>query len=281
MVRYTILGADGFIGSSLARYFADNGISYQGVGRHDPLPDHLGHVIFCVGLTADFRTRLFDTVEAHVSELARSLQSLDFESFTYISSTRVYMHLDPDGVASENSRLVVDPSDPSDVYNLSKLTGESLCLATTNPEVRVVRLSNVYGGGDKSENFLTAVLRQALVRRRATFFDSMASSKDYVDVEDVVRALALIPLRATSRVINLAGGRNVCHQELAELIRAHTGCQVDVLPDAQDLRFPRISIDRLVDEVGVRPGDINDNFGRLVREFRAQLPSDSCGHSGS
>jgi nucleoside-diphosphate-sugar epimerase len=271
MIEYTILGANGFIGSSLVKYLTANKTPCRAVGRHDPLPERLGHVIYCIGLCADFRTRPFDTVDAHVSTLARYLTGTKFESFTYISSTRLYYRLDPDTVALETSRLIVDPHDPNDIYNLSKLAGESLCLATGNPNVRIVRLSNVYGGNDKSGNFLTIILRNALTHKPAIFFDSMASEKDYIDVDDVVRALVLIPQRASSRVINVASGRNVVHQELADLILAHTGCRVEVLPDVGPFRFPRISIERLTSETGVRPTELSGNFTRLVRDFRAQL----------
>ena len=49
-----------------------------------------GHVIDCIGLTGDFRTRLLDTAEAHVSLVARCLAELCFDSFLLLSSTRVY-----------------------------------------------------------------------------------------------------------------------------------------------------------------------------------------------
>jgi len=270
-VPYVILGAGGFVGSSLVRYLSQLGRPHYAIGRSDALPDQPGHVIYCIGLTADFRQKPFETIEAHVSKLAQVLNQLRFESFTYLSSTRVYQRLDPDGVARETSPLTVEPQDPSDIYNLSKLTGESICLAQSNPAIRVVRLSNVYGGVDQSENFLTVILRQVLTRGQATFFNAMSSEKDYVAIADVVKALELIPLRAKSRIINLAGGRNVTNAELAALFLKHTGRSIDVLAEAPELRFPRIAIERLVNETGVQPGDLVDNFATLVAECRAQL----------
>lgn len=270
-VPYVILGAGGFVGSSLARHLSQLGRAHYAIGRSDSIPERPGHVIYCIGLTADFRQKPFETIEAHVSKLAQVLSQLRFESFTYLSSTRVYQRLDPDGVAVETSPLPVEPSDPSDIYNLSKLTGESICLAQSNPAIRVVRLSNVYGGVDRSENFLTIILRQVLTRGQATFFNSLSSEKDYVAIADVVRALELIPLRAKGRIINLASGRNVTNSELAALILKHTGRSIDVLAEAPELRFPRISIERLVSETGVQPGDLADNFASLVAECRTQL----------
>ena len=81
--------------------------------------------IFAIGLTADFRSRPLDTMDAHVSALAEVLRCGRFDSLTYLSSTRVYAGL-PRGCG--NATLVVNPSDASDLYNLSKLAGEALCL---------------------------------------------------------------------------------------------------------------------------------------------------------
>ena len=270
MALYTVLGARGFVGSSLVRHLVASGHRCQPVARQDPIPSELGHVVYCIG-SPDFRTRPHDTIDAHVSVLSSFLQSEKFESFTYLSSTRVYLRLPPDGVAHEDSKIIVDPHDPYDIYNLTKLAGECLCLMQENPTVRVVRLSNVYGGEDVSDNFLTTILRQVLTRGAATFFVTMSSFKDYVDVRDVVRALELIPLRASNRLVNLAAGRNVTNQEIADLIKRETGCTVGVKPGAEDIRFPRIAIDRLIQETGLQPRDLADQFSALVNDSRAAL----------
>jgi len=114
------------------------------------------------------------------------------------------------------------------------------------------------------ENFLTIILRQVLTQGQATFFNTMTSEKDYIAIGDVVSALELIPQRARSRIINLAGGRNVTNAELAALILKHTGRSIDVLPEATELRFPCIAVERLVGETGVQPGDLAENFAALV-----------------
>src|SRR5215204_2623584 len=88
---FTILGASGFIGSRLAKRLGALGLEYQGVGRHDVLPAaSLGNVIYCIGLTADFRSRPFDTVEAHVCKLLHVLRNCEFDLLLYLSSTRLY-----------------------------------------------------------------------------------------------------------------------------------------------------------------------------------------------
>jgi nucleoside-diphosphate-sugar epimerase len=230
-----------------------------------------GHLVFCVGVGSDFRSRPLDTMEAHVSLLARLLRSESFDSFTYLSSTRVYQGLPPNALASEDLDLVANPNRWGDLYNLSKLAGESLCLAIDNPAIRAVRLSNVYGSQDRSDNFLTLILRQILSGKRATFFDAPTSQKDYISIADVVVALELIPLRASSRLMNLASGRNVSHQQIADLIFAHTGRSVHVRPHGAELRFPLIDVSRLGRELNFEPRLLANEFPALVRELQTAL----------
>src|SRR5450631_61417 len=72
-MKYTVLGAEGFIGSHVARRLAERQIPHQTLTRDilDHLDQPLGHLLYCIGLTADFRERPFDTVEAHVHVLSQ------------------------------------------------------------------------------------------------------------------------------------------------------------------------------------------------------------------
>ena len=139
----TLIGGHGFIGSHLLEELKKTHWDVLVSEKNDPrlLTEELGHVFYCAGLTADFRQRPFDTVHAHVSDVASILQKSAFKSLTYLSSTRVYS-----GAIStkEDAVLQVNPTDANDLYNLSKLMGESICLQS-GKNVRVVRLSNVYG----------------------------------------------------------------------------------------------------------------------------------------
>lgn len=158
---FTVFGGSGFIGRNLVRRLRNRGAEVR-VPSRAAMPaagEDLGHVIFAIGLTADFRTRPFDTIEAHVSLAAKLLRENGFSSFLYLSSTRVYAGSED---TREEARLSASPLDPSDLYNLSKLTGEAICLASGREKVRVARLSNVVGPGEaKSDTFLGALCREA------------------------------------------------------------------------------------------------------------------------
>ena len=62
----TVFGGLGFIGSHLCRDFDKDGLSYQIVSRKDPVPiGNLGNIYYCAGITADFRSRPFDTMKGN------------------------------------------------------------------------------------------------------------------------------------------------------------------------------------------------------------------------
>ncbi len=52
--------------------------------------------------------------------------------------------------------------------------GESACLGSGLANVRVARLSNVFGRDLASENFLTAVLREAVTEKRVSLRTALA-----------------------------------------------------------------------------------------------------------
>src|SRR5437868_14664917 len=95
----TVLGASGFIGSHIVRELEQRGEKYYAPAKVETIWDKdLGNIIYCIGLTADFRTRPFDTVEAHVCKLNELLKRGRFDSLLYLSSTRVYIHSKKDRV---------------------------------------------------------------------------------------------------------------------------------------------------------------------------------------
>ena len=265
----TVFGANGFIGRHLTGYLRECGWEVLALGRNDTdwRGRPLGHVFYCIGLTADFRSRPFDTIEAHVSLAVQVLRNAELDSFLYCSSTRVYAGGD---CADEAGRLTVDPNDPSDLYNLSKLTGEAACLAVPRAHVRVARLSNVFGADDVSDNFLTSVLRDAVTAGRVEMRSAPNSAKDYVAVEDVVAALLQIAERGEARIYNVAAGRNTTHAEILAAVQAGTGCGVAWPTDNLPQVFPLIMVGRLRALMDWRPTYIEDRIAGLIAAARSR-----------
>ena len=84
--------------------------------------EELGHVIYAIGVTADFRWKPFETVDAHVSTLAQLLKNSQFDSWLYLSSTRVYGSATIQQLAQETQPVTVYPN-ADGLYDISKLMG--------------------------------------------------------------------------------------------------------------------------------------------------------------
>jgi nucleoside-diphosphate-sugar epimerase len=267
----TVLGASGFIGRHLAQAVRASGEECYAPPRSEALPGRpLGDVIYCVGLTADFRWRPFATVDAHVCTLSKVLQDCDFDSFLYLSSTRVYRR--GIGVATEDDAITIAPSDGDDLYSASKVLGESLTLSCGRT-ARVARLSNVYGADLDSENFLPTVLRTATVSERVTLNSSLDSAKDYIGIGDTVGALIHIATRGQLEIYNVASGTNVSHGALMERISDLTGCAVEVAPGASTVIDAQIDVERLQSELRFEPSSVLEDVEQLIGAFRSGTAS--------
>jgi nucleoside-diphosphate-sugar epimerase len=263
----TVLGASGFVGRHVTRELDRRQTAYWAPSRDERLSGReLGHVIWCAGVTAEFRTRPLDTVAAHVGDLERLLSGAAVDSVVYLSTTRFYRG---DGVASESDALRLDPADPDQLYDASKVAGEALVLASGVPAL-VLRLANVYGVDPGSQNFLPSIIEAALRDGTATLRSSLDSSRNYVGVTDVATATLGLMDAGARGIYNVAGER-VSHREIAERLTELTGCSIQVDPGAPTAIAPDISIARLRATIEFEPEPLLDALPRLVEEYRRAL----------
>lgn len=274
---FTVLGAGGFIGAALVAWLESQNHVVHAVTRAS-LPALLagrrpaGHVIDCVGLTGDFRVRPLETAEAHVGVVARCLADLQFDSFLLLSSTRVYARA---SVTHEDAALLTVPADPSDLYNVTKLVGEALCLTDQRATIRVARLSNVYGILIPAETFLGQVLREGQASGGVMFHQSPASAKDYVSVAAVVRLLPAIGMAGRYRLYNVATGANTSHSAIANCLRNVAGWRTNFAPDAPTVQHLPIDTTRLATEFGTTASDLIADLPTLLAHAQEQTCSPS------
>lgn len=258
----TIVGSQGFIGAALLRNLTAAGWDCRAPSRDMRWPvreQALGHVFYCAGLTGDYLQRAADTVEAHVSLLVRVLESTTWESLVYLSSTRLYDGLGAELIAQENTLLPVSPQVPRHLFDLTKLTGESLCHVLGKGRARVARLASVYNSPDDANGFLPSVLHQvaqAPVGASVVMDSSPHAARDYIHLPDVLRALVDIAVRGTHTVYNVATGENLRNDELGQLVRRLAGREL-VFRSQQPVAAPAvIDIDRLERDFSWRPARV-------------------------
>ncbi len=269
-MKFTVLGATGFIGSHFKHFIEQKGIDVFTPEKHYQFHkgEDLGHVVYAIGLTADFRSRPLETVHAHVTKLLEVLENAQFESFLYLSSTRVYSGVSE---ARETSTLAVNPLMMSDLYNLSKLMGESVCLAMDNKNIRVARLSNVIGNDFSSDNFLFSVIKEAVGHGRMKLNSQLNASKNYILIEDLLELMYTVILGGRERIYNLASNSSTSNQDLIGEMKKWIEFDFVQGEVKENLKFPDIDTDRIKTEFGYKSRDVLNHIQSLIKQYKKQI----------
>lgn len=261
----TVLGASGFIGSSIVNKLMKTGEDVYAPERGEDFGDeNLGDIIYCIGLTADFRTKPFETVDAHICVLNNILKECSFNSLTYLSSTRVYINASK-ALAEENDKILVDPFNADDLYTLTKLTGERLCLSSGR-NVKIVRLSNIYGNDVNSDNFLADIVRRIYADGEFTLYSSLSSAKDYLFIDDAVNVLINIALKGKEKVYNVASGHNTSNEQIITELKKNIHFSYSLAQNAVEIKFPIISIKKISTEFNFKPVNITERVSTLIKK---------------
>ena len=263
-MMFTIIGASGFVGSHLTRYLRTHGHEVAAPERdgRTAYDKHLGHAVYCAGMTADYAARPVATVEAHAGLLSRLLSEANFDSLLYLSSTRLY-----DGCAGlcrEETDLVLNPANPRHLFDFSKGLGESLCHTSGREGVRIARLSSVYADDLSADNFLHGLIKSALTGTRIEVDAPTNTERDYVHMDDVCRLLEAIALTGKRPVYNVASGENVANGRLFALISELTGARVSGGAPKPGLSFPVISVAAAESDFGFRPAPLEFHLRRIL-----------------
>jgi nucleoside-diphosphate-sugar epimerase len=266
----TILGASGFIGSHLVKTLTQTHSPFYAPQRNEDLTGKdLGDVIYCIGLTADFRQKPFETIEAHVSKLAYILENTKFKSFTYLSSTRVYIH---NKEAYETSTLLINPNDPFDIFNSSKLTGELLALNSGKPNIKIARISNVYGLDFNSNNFLTSIIKDAILKKSVLLQTTLTSSKDYISVNDVANMVLALSEKAITGIFNVSSGNNVSNEVILNIISKATEATYSVCEGAKEIIIPIINNEKILSELNYSmKSKLEEDIIFIINQFEQRL----------
>lgn len=264
-----MFGGNGFIGSKIIQYLRENKYQVYAPSRDDEIDSNknLGHVIYAIGLTGDFRTRPHDTIEAHVGLLSTLLQQSVFDSWLYLSSTRIYSSLQAEELASEESKIQITPS-VENLYDLSKMLGESLCLAQMNNKIRIARLSNVYGAGQSKHTFLGEIMNDLLELKTVTINESANSCKDYVSINDVVSLLVSISIKGKSNVYNVASGKSTSHAHLIQKLSELSDGELSFTKQAPSRAFPNIDISKVISEFNFLPSFVLDDLETMYIDLK-------------
>jgi nucleoside-diphosphate-sugar epimerase len=263
----TVLGANGFIGTHLIHYLKSRNIEHYAPNKGDEtlFNKHLGDIIYTIGLTADFRSRPLETVEAHVCILHRLLKKKNFDSLTYLSSTRVYADAEQ---TNENAVLKVNPIQSGDLYNLSKLMGESLCLHSGYPNTKVIRLSNIIGIRSDNDFFLDQLIAEGYSQGFVEFQTSFDSQKDYLYIDDAIKFIISISQSSENGIFNVASGESISNRQIADFIHDRFRFEIRIRSNAALSNFIPIDTTKTTQIFGFKPRKFADYFPEYLLQIQ-------------
>jgi len=269
MMKFTVFGSKGFIGSAFCNYLKSQNIEYSTPDiKNKKIPtENLGHVIYAVGVL-DSKQYPIKTVDSHVFLLNKLLNETDFDSFLYISSTRIYYNASS---TDENSLLLVNPSNFDNVYNISKIMGEVICNISKKQNVRIIRLSNVVGNNFYSNLSLPSMIRDAIKFKKIILQTSLDSEKDFVHIDDVVDIIQKIAVYGKNTVYNVANGKNLTNEKIVEKIQEITKCELEIIKNATTYSFLPISIKRIQKEFNFKSKPVLNKFEKIIHAYQNKI----------
>jgi nucleoside-diphosphate-sugar epimerase len=264
-MKFTVLGASGFLGSHIVNYLQKNNFNYDApdIRKENITSTSLGHVIYSIG-TVDFSDPS-KNVETHTCILNDILQNNNFDSLLYISTGRIYYNSKS---TTEESDILVSSTDKNRIYNLSKLTGESLCLSSENKNIKIIRPSNITGIKTPTSLFIPSIINDAIKKHRISLQSSLDTQRDYLAVNDFVKILPEIILNGKHRIYNVAHGTNTKTKEIVDEITKNIDCEVHVALNAPDHSFPSIDISRIQNEFNFKSQSIINELKTIIEYYK-------------
>jgi nucleoside-diphosphate-sugar epimerase len=207
----SIFGGNGFIGSNFIKSYAGK---IDLVDKENPNPIY-PEVVYTIGTTHNYNIFTEPTldIETNLMKLINDLEVIRRShskfSINYLSSWFVYGKL---------NALPFNTSancDPRGFYSITKLAAEKMLITyceTFDLNYRILRLSNIYGPGDKGvsvrKNALQYMINQVKNNEDVKLYNGGNVTRDYLHVEDAVNAIGLIANSNIFReIINVGSGR--------------------------------------------------------------------------
>ena len=171
---------------------------------------------------AFFQTNVLGTV--NVLEFCRRTLT----PLTYVSAY-VYGHPDTLPIREDS---VARPNNP---YAMTKRLAEEACefyASTYGITVTTIRPFNVYGIGQAEAFLIPSIIRQALSNLNRIILKDLAPKRDYVYLDDLLRAIIATVAKSDGyRIYNIGSGVSLSVQDVVDAVQKIIGSNKDIICD--------------------------------------------------
>jgi len=249
---FTIFG-QGFVGTNISIFLKKKkyNLFLPKKGKYK-FKKNLHNVIYCIG-NQNWLKDPKVTYDANLGLVPEIIFNNKFDSFTLLSSTRLYLG-NSEGETSENNPININSNDKNFFYNSLKLAAENLCLSLNNKNIKVVRMSNLFGDHFKNNALILPTwIRNSVKYKKIDIYISKNSTKDFIYVNDAFDVLFKIIKRGKHRLYNVASGKNIKLFKILKEIKKITNCKINYTHNSKIVNEPKINIKRIIKEFNFRP----------------------------
>ena len=257
--RVVVIGANGFVGSSIVKQLTEKNIKTLSIGRlevdllRDDSAEKLSNilkendvvVIAAAKAPAKDFSMLLDNLRM-LRPIIFSANQVSLSHLIYISSDAVY---------SDSMEPLVEESetDPISLHGIMHKTRELIIKSQIVDKLKIplfiARPTLIYGLNDPHNGYgPNRFLRQALNNERISIFGKGEELRDHVNIDDVGRLISEAVCHKTSGILNIASGKTISFRDIAEKIVFLTNPSIEIVETPRVGEMPHN---------GFRPFDIN------------------------
>ena len=264
---YTIFGSSGFFGTNLYKVLKERKKKIFIPKKNKYLFNkNLGNIIYCIGTSESIKNPK-NALIANLEILSKILTNNKFQTFTYLSSIRVYSK---SSKTKETDKITFNHNEKGVYFKSLKLAAESLCLQMNNPKIKIIRLANVFGHYFSNQIYLLpTLLRQSITKRKISIIINKNSKKNYLNVNDAINVILKIINKSKHQIYNVASDKQISIGQISEKIKKFTNCKVLYKNSNIIVNEPKINIQRIKKEFNFKPEiKFDKEIQKIIRNYK-------------
>ena len=264
---YTIFGSSGFFGTNLYKVLKERKKKIFIPKKNKYLFNkNLGNIIYCIGTSESIKNPK-NALIANLEILSKILTNNKFQTFTYLSSIRVYSK---SSKTKETDKITFNHNEKGVYFKSLKLAAESLCLQMNNPKIKIIRLANVFGHYFSNQIYLLpTLLRQSITKRKISIIINKNSKKNYLNVNDAINVILKIINKSKHQIYNVASDKQISIGQISEKIKKFTNCKVLYKNSNIIFNEPKINIQRIKKEFNFKPEiKFDKEIQKIIRNYK-------------
>ncbi len=264
---YTIFGSSGFFGTNLYKVLKERKEKIFIPKKNKYLFNkNLGNIIYCIGTSESIKNPK-NALIANLEILSKILTNNKFQTFTYLSSIRVYSK---SSKTKETDKITFNHNEKGVYFKSLKLAAESLCLQMNNPKIKIIRLANVFGHYFSNQIYLLpTLLRQSITKRKISIIINKNSKKNYLNVNDAINVILKIINKSKHQIYNVASDKQISIGLISEKIKKFTNCKVLYKNSNIIFNEPKVNIQRIKKEFNFKPEiKFDKEIQKIIRNYK-------------